>query len=221
MPINETPALPNRHTGYIASSGNGKSQALKQNSDIPRRGVRLIAWDPGRDHKHHCDSFEAHQWQAFVKAVRAGIVSGRGFRLAFVGGQTDWQFFEQQFCRLAWTMLDGRRLTYVIMEELAAVQPSPSVATQHCSLLFNQGRKFGAVNHWTCQRTAEIPKTALHNSENFYIGNPGKFCSKGNEEMLAQVAGCQKAELKQLQKLQFFKVTPTSSHLVQLKYRDL
>ena len=223
MAINENPSLPNRHCGYIATSGAGKSQALKQNPDIPRRGVRLVAWDPNRDHKNHCTLFEAHEFHAFGKALQDGMRSGAGFRLGFVGPQDDWKFFDRQFCRLVWAMLDGNRPTYVLLEELAAVQPSSGKAPPNCGVLFNQARKYHGMLHWTTQKPTDVSQTALMQSEYFYIGKPGKFCSDTRADQLARIAevpGGRKG-LQQLQPMEFFRVTPTESRLVKIKYKNL
>lgn len=215
MAIRQNPSLPNRHTGYLAKSGYGKSQALKQNPDIPKQGARVILWDPALDHK--ANRFTRHA--EFKKAVSAGIRSGRGFRLALVGNNDPEEF--EWFCEVCWNALDGQNTLHIMIEELAAVQPSAGRAAQFFGLLCNQSRKFGGILHWTTQRSQEISKTVLDQTENFYIGYPSKLCSKPQVEKLARIAECSPGELLALDPLQFYRVTPQKSELITLKYKNI
>ena len=215
MAIKENPSLPNRHTGYLATSGYGKSQALKQNSAIPRRGARVLLWDPGRDHKANQFTDRA----AYARAVTAGMRSGKGFRLAWVGVQ-DVETFEW-FCQLVWLCANGQRMLYVLIEELAAVQPSAGRAPPNFAVLCNQSRKFGVVLHWTTQRAPEISQTVIENTEIFYVGRPGRMITPQQGDRLARVAGCPngKKDLMKLKPLQFYVATSEKTELIQLKYK--
>jgi len=214
-PPNENHSLPNRHTGYLAASGYGKSQAAKQNPEIPKKNARLLLWDPGRDHK----ATRFTDRVSFLKAVSKAMRSGRGFRIAWSGVQ-DVATFEW-FCTVVWQCLDGNKLLYVILEELAAVQPSSGKAPPVCGMLFNQSRKFGGIIHWTTQRGQEISKTVIDNTEIFYIGRPGRMSSPSQLDRLARVAGCPngRADLLALEPLQFYHSTPKGSKLHKFRYK--
>lgn len=217
MAVRQNPSLPNRHTGYIACSGYGKSQALKQNADIPRSGVRVLLWDPDEDHKA-TRFVDRHK---FLRAVIAGMKSGKGFRIAW-SGRVDVDTFEW-FCQVVWQCLDGERLLYCIVEELADVQPSTAKATDNFGQLCRRGRKYGLQLHWASQRSEEISKTVTSQTGNFYIGYPNDSCPPSRVDELARLAKCPngKKDLYALQPLQFWCKKGTQSKLITLKYKNL
>ena len=217
MAINQKPELPNLHTGYIAMSGYGKSQALKQNPDVPRRGVRVLLWDPDEDHQAH--RFKV--WNQLVRAVLAGIKSGQGFRIAW-SGDVSLEIFNA-WCRLVWQCLDGNVPTWVIIEELADVQPSAGKATQEFGELCRKGRKYGARLHWTSQRSQEVSKTVFDQTQIYYIGYPNDTAARPYVERLARIAGCPSGaeDLYALEPLQFWYRRDRESSLVTLQYKNL
>ncbi len=144
----------NVNTLYLACSGGGKSQALKQNKQIPKAGARVVLWDPDEDHK----AFRFTDKARYKAALIAGLRSRRGFRLAFTGDATIENF--EWWCQLVWAALDGRCNTYVIIEELATVTDTVSKATRNFGEVLRRGRKYGARLHATTQRGTEIAKTA-------------------------------------------------------------
>lgn len=158
MASNPDTSLPNRHTLYLACSGGGKSQAVYQNAALPKRGVWHVLYDPDEDHParrfYSIASFKA----GLVAAVKEARRRGGGFRVAYCGEATVKSF--ETWCALVWTILDGRRLTYITVEELAAVSPNSGEATGNWGRLLNRGRKYGGVIHATTQRGTEISKTA-------------------------------------------------------------
>ncbi|MBC54110.1 MAG: hypothetical protein CMQ34_09800 [Gammaproteobacteria bacterium] len=223
MAIRENPSLPNRHTAYIAKSGGGKSQALKQNKAIPRTGARVLLWDPNRDHKKHSTLFPSNDVAGFNKAVVKAMKSGKGFRLGYIGENGDYDAFDNMFCRLVWECLDGQIPLYILIEELAGVQKSPGVAPPVLQTISNQSRKYGGIMHWTTQKPTEVSKTVISATENFWIGNPGKFSTKAMEDYLAKAAECPNgaADLKALKPLQFYRSDSEKSELVTLKYKNI
>lgn len=218
MPVRENPSLPNRHTGYVAKSGGGKSQALKQNKEIPRSKVRLLAWDPNNDHGKHCRLFRSSQLSEFYRAVRSGMNGTKGFRVALSGVQ-DQDYFERYFCKLALACLDGNNLLYIFIEEVAKVQRSSSKLSHNFSLLLDQSRKYGGIVHWTSQFPSQIPTDLMRGTENYYIGHPGKFSTPDMDKRLAQAAECSVADLKKLDELQFYRADSRTSELVKLQYK--
>lgn len=217
MAINQNPALPNQHTGYIASSGYGKSQALKQNPQIPRSGARVFLWDPDDDHKAH----HFNVWNEFVRATVAGLKSGRGFRLAW-SGDVAVPIFER-FCSVVWQSLDGNVPTFIILEELADVQPSVGKATPAFGELCRKSRKYNGKLHWTSQRSEEVSKTVYSQTVNYYIGYPNDTCPRQTAEKLSRIARCPNGadDLYALEPLQFFRKTATESSLIKLSYKNL
>ena len=215
MAIRENPTLTNKHTGYLARSGYGKSQALKQNPDLPRRGVRTLLWDPGHDHAAQRFTDQ----RSYKAAVKSAMASCQGFRLAWCGEQSVPVF--EWWCRLAWICLDGQQPLYLVIEELAAVQPSAGAAPPAFGMLVNQSRKYAGVIHWTTQRSAEISKTVLDQTENFYIGRPGRMATRQNIDQLARVAECRPEDLQALQPLQFYRGSSHDVRLVKLKYKKI
>lgn len=217
MAINQNPSLPNRHTGYIACSGYGKSQALKQNSEIPKRGARVLLWDADEDHRatHYTN------WKQYVRAVREAMRSGHGFRLAWAGDVSEEQF--ELFCQLCWICLDGKRPLFIIIEELADVQKSIGKASNWFGQLCRKSRKYNGIMHWTSQRVEEIPKTAVSQSNNFYIGFPNDTATKQQVEKLARIARAQggAGALYKLEPLQFYRKIGRESSLITLKYKNL
>ena len=194
MAINPRPVLPNKNTLYLARSGGGKSQALGQNREIPRSGVRVILWDKSHDHKaHHYDNKNG-----FLKALMAGLESGKGFRIAYSGGVGVDDF--EWWCRCVWFSLDGNQMTYVVAEELSEVCVSVAKASPEAARLLNQGRKFGMRFHGTSQNPEEISKT-------FYKQCPYKWIGPqvgDNIRFFAKMMGVAEQDIKSLQDLNFW-----------------
>ncbi|MBQ0721016.1 MAG: hypothetical protein KBT88_03525 [Gammaproteobacteria bacterium] len=193
MAIHPRPVLPNKNTLYLARSGGGKSQAMKQNPQLPKSGGRVILWDKSHDHKaHHYDNKKA-----FTKAIKLGLKSGKGFRIAFSGG-VDIADFEW-FCSVVWVSLDGNRLTYVIAEELSEVCASVGKASPFAARLLNQGRKYGMIFHGTSQKPQEISKT-------YYDQCPFKWIGPqigANIKKFAKEIGGKDDDIKALDDLEF------------------
>lgn len=209
MAINQNTSWPNRNTLYLARSGGGKSQALAQNPEIPKSGARVLLWDLSHDHRGvHIDNRAA-----YVRAVKKGLESGKGFRLAYSGpGGVD--SFEW-WCRVVWAALDGDHLTYVIVEELSAVCQSVAKATPAAAVLLNQMRKFGGVFHGTSQKPQEISKTFYDQCEVLHIGKQrGDLVRKFSREL-----GIAEAEIENLKELEFWRVDPKKNGGNPEKYR--
>lgn len=218
--LHENASLPNRHTAYVAKSGGGKSQALKQNRDIPRSKVRLLAWDPNKDHGKHCTLYSASQLAKYHAAIVAGMKSRKGFRIGLIGDQNQ-DFFERWFCKLALACLDGDVPLYILVEEVAKVQRSASKLSENFSLLLDQSRKYNGVIHWTSQFPSSVPTDLLRGTENYYIGHPGKFSTPEMNKRLASTAECSIDELTRLKPLSFYKANTEESQLITLKYKDI
>lgn len=194
MAINPNTSHSNRNTCYIAMSGFGKSQALKQ--VIPSRGARIILWDPDNDHKahHYADRKE------FIAAVIAACKSGRGFRIGW-DGLVDVDTFEW-WCSVVWSVLDGNKELIAVIEELADVSESAAKASFWWGQLNRKIRKYGGILHWTTQRSQEVSKTAYSQCTIKYIGYPN---DGANLKALASMVGVSEEDLKALQPLHFYR----------------
>jgi len=211
MAINPNTTLSNKNTLYLACSGGGKSQALKQNREIPANGARVVMWDIDHDHRgQHFDTLEQ-----FRRALITALKSGRGFRVAYSGEDTVEAF--EAWCRMVWAILDGNKITYVIIEELADVSPSVSKATPEFGRLLRKGRKFGARLHVTSQRSAEIPKTAYTQCPVKWVGQQ----EAGDVRNMAKIAGVSVSDIEALQPLSYYvkQPGPDAGVLKKLRYK--
>ncbi len=168
MAKNPQPSRPNRNHIYVGTSGSGKSQAAKQNPEIPAQGARVILWDPDEDYK----ATRYRDRKEFGRAVLAGLRSGRGFRIAYTCEAEDDQFIahHEWWCQFVYSVLDGRHLTYVIDDEVAASCSSTAKADPAHGKLLRQGRKYGMVYHCATQYPQEIPKTVYRNCPVLWVG---------------------------------------------------
>jgi hypothetical protein len=213
IPPNPSTKWPNNHTMYVACSGGGKSQAAMQNPSIPKKGARVILWDQAGDHPglHFTDR------KSFVSALRMGLQRGGGFRIAWAGDD-DIDTFEW-FCSVVWRVLDGRYKTYLMVEELAAVSPSPFKATYWAGKLLNQGRKYGLEFHGTTQFPQEVAKTFYRNCLTKYIGMQ---LDDDMHRKMGKLVGVPPTAIAALEPLQFYLrlPTPDPAKLVKLKYKE-
>ncbi|WP_240312081.1 hypothetical protein [Teredinibacter turnerae] len=168
MAKNENTRLPNNHTQYLAKSGYGKTQTLRRRSGIPDTGARVVLWDNNNDH-------EAHRYKRlsdFFRALSAANKSGRGFRIAY-NGEAAPHIFEK-WCEGVWSILDGRKLTYCLVEEYSDCCRGPGLLDfgkeRYHRRLWTQGRKYGAVLQITSQRPQLISKDSLGNAGVIWAG---------------------------------------------------
>src|SRR5712672_4370988 len=152
MARNPRPQLPNLHVLYLARSGAGKSQALKQSSAIPKSpNGRVVVWDEAHDQARGTAYFStpAAFGAALLEAERANRETGRGYRIGYDGPRSVVIF--EWWCACVWTVLDGTRPTFVLIEELGAVCPHPGEATPAHRRILSEGRKFALQYHATTQ----------------------------------------------------------------------
>lgn len=214
QPKNPNTSHSNRNTLYLAASGGGKSQALSQNPAIPKAGARVILWDQSGDHAGlHCDTKAK-----FIKALRAGLAGGKGFRVAFSGPATIENF--EWWCEVCWSVLDGNHLTYLIAEELSAVCPTAGKATPNAAILLNQCRKYGGIFHGTSQKPQEVAKTYFDQCTYKFIGQQKGLAMR---RKMAQEIGVTEEAIGALNQLEFFKDdgSPKEPELIKLKYKPV
>ncbi len=179
MAINENTQWKNENTLILAASGGGKSQMLNQLPGMPRRGARVLLWDPDGDHRAH----HYRTRKEFLAAVRSALhyvkdaPKTRGFRIAYRPTDDKEPVSEfEWFCSVVWTLLDGNYRTFIICEELADPSPGPGAAPPNWAKLMRRCRKYGGRFIGVSQRSQEIPKTCYSQCDIKYIGkhNPGR-----------------------------------------------
>lgn len=209
---NEKPDLPNRNALYLGRSGAGKSQALKQNREIPASGARVVLFDPNCDHPAHRYAERA----AFARALAAADASGKGYRIAYTGAASP--AVHEWWCECVMAVLDGNKPTFVIDEEIASSCTRAGTADPSFRRLLNQGRKYGMRYHGTSQRPQEIPKTAYENCLVLWVGALKQHSAK----YLARELGVAPEVIAGLENLEFFCLDETKARepvRVKLKYK--
>lgn len=206
MAINPNTEHGNHHCIVSACSGGGKSQLIGQKL-LPKGAVhRVLLWDPDEDYKATRYSNRGQ----FARAVSQAVASGKGFKLAYSGAPTVEAF--KWWCKVVWAALDGSKITYVVIEELADVSPSAGKALPEFGELLRKGRKYGARLIMATQRGTEIPKTAWTQVQNRYIGQQ----EMGDRVRLAREAGISADAIAALSPLSFYHKTAGASDPVKL-----
>lgn len=195
MAKNPNGQLPNEHTMYLGRTGSGKSEALRQNRFMPKRGVRCILWDLSRDHSKGTRYFSDKN--KFIDALAKCVKSGKGFRIGWDGeGGPD---NHEWWCKVVRSVLDGNKITYAINEELAACVKTSAKAAPALQWLQNEGRKYGLRMNTVSQFPTEIPKTVYKNAARFFVGGQSGSSIKAFAELL----DCPVEELKSLTPWEF------------------
>src|SRR5690554_6782232 len=185
---------------------------VMQNPAIPWTGGRIILWDQAGDYAGvHCGSRAS-----FVKALRAGIASGKGCRVAFSGAATVDNF--EWWCEVCWSVLDGNHITHMIAEELSVVCPSSCKATDNAPWPLNQSRKYGGVLHGVSQKPQEVAKTYFDQCGIKFIGQQKGLAMR--RRMAAEI-GLTEAHIGALDQLEFYRDDGTAAEpeLIKLKYK--
>lgn len=156
-------ARENKHSLAMGISGAGKTYWLINHPWIKKRGVRLLVWDPYESH----DVFFCRSRAQFARELKAAAASGRGYRLGLAVHPTPAAF--EWFCRCAWAVLNGRRETVILVEELADVAKAGK-AGPDWGRLIRVGRKYGAVIMAATQRPQEIEKTLFTQVSRMWAG---------------------------------------------------
>lgn len=209
---NPRPSLPNRNTLYIGRSGSGKSQAFKQNPMLSA-GSRLALWDPNEDHK--CQGYPT--MEGFVKALlRADYESKRrltGFRVGYTGPDTLAAYL--LWCKVTCSILDGRFITHLGVEELSTISPGTGKAPLPAAKMMNQIRKYGGIFHGTTQKPQEINKTYYDQCEHLWIGAQK---TKRQIKIVSEEIGIDPGLIRQLTPLQFYHDDGRNVTLKRLRY---
>lgn len=190
--------LPNRNTLYLGSSGSGKSTALKFNPAIPAKGAPVLLFDPNEDHKAIRRYSNIRDWvRAVIHCDEVFRTTGRGYRLAYSGVNDLAAYLV--WCKVAAQILNGRWLTYMIVEEMADVSPHAGTAPPPAKKLLNQCRKYGGVFHGTSQKPQEISKTYYENCDVRFIG---RVRSMSQKKKMAEELGLTVPEFDALENIE-------------------
>ena len=207
MAINQNHDLENRHLFVAAKTGGGKSQ-LMRNELIPRQGIRALFWDVDAD--HYCTRYSNKG--EFLRAVKAAIRQGGPFRIGWVGND-DLETF-QWFCSVAWEILNGDKITWVVCEEMADLDMGQKLPPFLKKLLV-RGRKYGAIVVSTTQRCQDVPKMLITQPANKYIG----LHDMQDARYLERNLGIKAQEIESQKPLTFFHKSPESIEPISTKWR--
>lgn len=163
MARNQRPELKNKHHQIIGTSGSGKSSWLKQHPEI-KSALLTVLWDPDEDHRSiHCRSRAE-----FVRTLKAALLVGKKARVAYsCQYPTEDEFM--WWCDIVWSILDGKRPTVGIVEEVADVTKSGQALGPWGQLL-RKGRKYNLQLFVVAQRFQECDKTTKSQCPNKWVG---------------------------------------------------
>lgn len=208
MAKNPNTNLSNRHCFIGAKTGGGKSQLLR-NDLLPARGVRALFWDVDTDHK----AARFADRGAFLAALKSAESSGGPFRIAWVGDDDSEAF--NWFCRTAWAVLDGSKLTYIVCEEMADQGMGQRLPAFFRKLIV-RGRKYGAIVLTTTQRCQEVPKALITQAANRYIG----LHEDQDARYLQKAVGIQSDAIEALEPLSFYHKGPDGVVKISTKWKE-
>lgn len=208
MAKNPAPNLPNRHVFVAAKSGGGKSQAMR-NRIVPKTGIRALFWDV--DHDHNCKRYTDKG--AFMRAVKSADKSGKPFRIGWSGDDSQETF--EWFCNVAWAILDGKRITWVVSEELADLDMGQKTPPFLKKLLV-RGRKYGCVFAGTTQRCQEVPKLLITQPAIRYIG----LHEDHDARYLERATGIKSEAIEALEELEFWVKESKTVEKTRIKYQE-
>lgn len=207
MAINEDTSLSNRHTCVSAASGGGKSQAMYD--IIPAKGIRAVFWDVDKDH----DCLRFTDKKQFLLALSKAHKSGKPFRVGWSGDDDQDTFL--WWCNAVWAVLDGRKDTYVVVEEAADLELGAGKAPLEFGRIIRRGRKYGAILVTCTQRCQEIPKQLLTQSSVVYIGMQAKH----DANYLAKMFPIDPDTLPRVEPLHFYRIEKGEVSQVKVTYK--
>lgn len=208
MAINENTSLRRRHVCVTATTGGGKSQAMYD--IIPAKGVRAVFWDVDKDH----DCIRFNDQKKFLMALNNAHKSGKPFRIGWSGADELDIFL--WWCSAVWAILDGRKDTYVVIEEAADLEMGAGRPPPQLGRIIRRGRKYGAIIVSCTQRCQEIPKSLLTQTKEVYIGLQAEHDAK----YLANFFPVDPKELPRMEELTFFKIERGEKTKVKVTWKD-
>lgn len=164
MPGIPDTSLPNRHSLFVATSGGGKSSAVKAilESQNPHR---VVFWDPDGEYTARIRARSAGE---FAKQLARATKSGKRYRIALECRPTVKNF--ERFCAAVWAVACSTRPMVVVVEELSDVTPSAGKASQAWGEVIRRSRKFAVTLLCVTQSPTEISKTVYRNVKYKWAG---------------------------------------------------
>lgn len=201
MPVNSNQAHPPKHVVYIATTGGGKTTAVKKLGLIPK-GSQAVFFDPYQNYSGK--KFQGQNVQtftefgAFARALVAARKHKRGFKLALVKDATMENL--ETFAAIVWSCGDGNKpLLHVAIEELGTIAETTGKLKGKAGELWRGGRQFGLVLHSMFQRTQEVPKTVISQSPYWWVGGlasmaDAEYISKQKAYDVSQISALKTAQ---------------------------
>lgn len=187
-PVNPNSEHDAAHQFLVAATGGGKSQLLKSGLVVPlKRETRVV----GYDDVGSLPGLYFHDWLKFLRALRAAVSRGGGFRVFYAGDQSTDDYL--RWCEVVWGILDGDHVTYAVSEEMAGPL-RPGEAPKPVGMLLTQGRKFGLRHVGTTQRPALVPTTLYTQSRIKWVGQQDLY----DQRNMARVAGVTEQQIRDL-----------------------
>ncbi|WP_443083723.1 hypothetical protein [Vibrio sp. VB16] len=200
-PINSNPSLDAEHTVYIGTTGSGKTTAVKVMDTIPKSGAQVAFFDPylnyaGSKFKGQMvQVFRSHQKDMFIRALFTARKKNNAFKISYIpesATESELEFF----CSVIWSLGDGHRAPFhTVIEELASCVETAGKLKGKAGELLRGGRQFGIVVHTVFQRTQEVPKTVISQSDTWWVG---ALASAKDAEYIANAKGISLSQLTAL-----------------------
>lgn len=175
-PINSNSALDAEHVVYIGTTGSGKTTAVKLMDTIPKKGAQVAFFDPYENYAgskfkgQKVTAFRHTQKKAFIHALFSARKKRAAFKIAYIPESASNEELEF-FCMVIWSLGDGRRAPFhAVIEELASCVETAGKLKGKAGELLRGGRQFGIVVHTVFQRTQEVPKTVVSQSDTWWVG---------------------------------------------------
>lgn len=207
QPINANNALKAGHVLYVSGTGGGKTTAVKKLNTI-KDTDQVIFWDPHEDYNEEFKGRVVRRYRSFskfLKAVAAGRMQSRGFKIALTVPENRENFL--RFCAIAKGMGNGKhpKRLHVVCEEVPQVTQSVAKEVGEYGWLLTVGRKFGIVVHSIGQRVVEMSKTTLSQSPYKWIG-----CQESvkDAKRLAEETDIDVREIQKLKPLEYYFKSP-------------
>jgi DNA helicase HerA-like ATPase len=200
-PKNSNVRLPPQHTLYVATTGGGKTTAVKKLDTVPK-GAQVVFFDPYRNYagkKFKGQTVQAFtEFAPFARAVLAARKKKIGFKIALVK-DANMQNLET-FAAIVWSLGDGNKpALHVVIEELASAVETAGKLKGKAGELWRGGRQFGLVMHSLFQRMQEVPKTVVSQSVNWWVGG---LASSSDAEYISKAKGHDIREISALKTAQ-------------------
>ncbi len=169
MAKNSNEALKPRHTLFVATTGGGKTTALRQCGQLAK-AKRIALFDPycAHDKIARKTIIKTYSLKEFAYTLAKTMNQKKPFAVSLCGVYGVAQL--DMFARILWQLADGHKELHVAIEELAASVKSPNSISPQLAELWNGGRQFGLVMYSIFQRAQEVPKVIVRKSRFKWIG---------------------------------------------------